>query len=248
MTKYFSDTLNVLSGIKEVNALPFSWGMSNPCLPEDIYEELSAKRPMFDIEDNAESNKRFDIRGYEALTRDGMPAIWCDFIKYHTSRDFYHQILDRFEGHFTEYYPTLKNMRDYKTGVRFSDDEADIYLDCQISINTPVNVKSTVAPPHVDNPLSLWASLLYMKDNDDDAGGDLVLHQCIKSASFHGKRHAELDCIRPWKTIPYDKNTYVCFINSRQSVHSVTEREVTDKQRLMVNITLEFKNNKIFQI
>lgn len=247
MIKYFSDTCNVLSRIEPVQEFPFPWAASGDCLPYDIYRELSATRPNLKREGEEGNNKRLDVRGRDLLKADFLAPIWKDFVGYHTSQDFYHQILDRFEYYFAEFYPQLKNMRDYKAGVRFGE-EADIYLDCQLSVNTPVKIKSTVATPHVDNPESLWASLLYMREEGDDSGGDFVLHKCVKSPTFTGKRHADLDCIRPWGNVLYEPNHYVCFINSPLSIHSVTEREVTDKRRMMVNITLEFKDKQLFKV
>lgn len=241
MTKYFSDTCNVLCRIGGTEELPFPHQcLRRNSLPPNVYAELASTRPDFVLPD-AESNKRFDIGAVELLKHDNLPPIWRDFVEYHTSQDFYFQILDLFEQDFISFYPHLKDkMRGFKVGRRFDGSDSDIFLDCQLSINTPVKVRGTVAPPHVDNPLSLWASLLYMKEADDDAGGDFVLHKCVRAPVFHGKRNCYPECVRPWVTIPYAANTYVCFINSPISVHSVTEREVTDKQRLMVNITLEF--------
>lgn len=245
MTKYFSDTLNVISHIHP-ETFPFPHGVTTNCLPDFIYKELVATRPGFVVE-NGGNNKRYDINAIQALQGE-LPPIWRDFIEYHTSKDFYHQILIRFQDDFQEFYPELKGMKDYKVGRRFDGSDSDIFLECQISINTPVTTKGTVAPPHVDNPNSLWASLLYMKEEGDDAGGDLVLHKCVRAPKFHGKRNCPVELVRPVAKIPYAANTYACFINSPVSVHSVTDRDVTDKQRLMVNITLEFNEKKLFEV
>lgn len=243
----FSDSCNVLSNISKIKEFPFPYAGTFECLPPDIYTQLVKSRPPLVLPKEDFNNKRVDCHANDALKSDTLPSIWRDFISYHTSHDFYLKILDNFEFYFQQFYG-LKGMRDYKTAVRFSDDEADIYLDCQISLNTAVKEKSTVNAPHVDNPLELWASLLYMKELDDNAGGDLVLHKCIRPPKFHGKREADLGCIRPVLRIPYSANNYVCFLNSPMSIHSVTEREVTKKQRLMVNISLEFEKGKLFDV
>lgn len=248
MTEFFSDTLNVLTDIGTVHELPFPWGSTPSCLPADVYLALAKCRPNLKINE-PHNNKRFDLRAHHMLKDKELNPIWRNFIEYHTSTGFYHKILDRFETHFVDFYQQLNGMRDYKVGVRFQG-EADIYLDCQLSVNTPVSEKCTVAPPHVDNPLSLWASLLYMKENDDDAGGDLILYKSVRPPVLDKNRHANSEHIRPYVQIPYAANTYACFINSPLSIHSVAERNVTDKQRLMVNITLEFGSNRqqLFQV
>lgn len=250
MPKYFSDTLNVLSNISKVKEFPFPYAGSFGCFPEEVYNALAKTRPDWKSIVSGrpiENNRRMDIQAHNLLKGDLHP-LWRDFTEYHTSKSFYHKILDHFESYFMQYHPRLKNMRDYKTGIRFSGEEADIYLDCQLSINTPVTEKSTVNHPHVDNPLELWASLLYMKEPDDNAGGNLVLHKCVKPPTFHPKREADLDCIRPVLQIPYSPNVYTCFVNSPMSIHSVTEREVTEKARLMVNISLEFEKEPLFDV
>lgn len=251
MIRYFSDTCNVLTNISKVREYPFPHAGSFECLPQEVYAELVKTRPHWLTIAQTESeanNKRIDLCAAEILQRQTTPTIWRDFVEYHTSREFYIKILDHFDVCFKQFYPQLENMRHYKTAVRYGGKEADIYLDCQLSINTPVKEKSTVNHPHVDNPLELFASLLYMKEPDDNAGGDLVLHKCIKSPKFHGRREADLDCIRPAMQVPYSPNSYICFINSPLSIHSVTEREVTTKPRLMVNISLEFRGNPLFYV
>lgn len=248
MTKYFNDTCNVLMNISKVREYPFPHAGSFSCLPDNIYDELVKTRPPLIYDKGEYNNKRMDCNANTSLKSDTLPPLWKDFIEYHTSHAFYLKILEHFGYYFKQFYPQLKKMKDYKTAIRYSGEEADIYLDCQMSINTPVKEKSTVNHPHVDNPLELWASLLYMKEPDDNAGGDLVLHKCIKPPTFHGRRQADLECIRPVMHIPYSPNTYVCFINSPMSIHSVTEREVTDKNRLMVNISLEFEKEKLFNV
>jgi hypothetical protein len=251
MTQYFSDTCNLLTNISKVKEFPFPYAGIFNCLPEDVYAELVAKRPPWQAiaQEHAEANnKRVDLTAFAALQSKTLAPIWLDFIRYHTSHAFYLQILDNFDFYFKQYYPHLGDMWKYKTAVRYSLEKADIYMDCQLSINTPVKEKSTVNHPHVDNPLELWASLLYMKEPDDNAGGNLVLHKCIKPPTFHGKREADLDCTKPVLQIPYTPNTYVCFVNSPMSIHSVTEREVTDKPRLMINLSLEFMKEPLFNV
>lgn len=253
MKQYFSDTCNVLSNISKVKEYPFPFAGSFECLPLDIYAELAATRPSWQAiaqKKSEENNKRADLPGELLLESKTLAPIWLNFIRYHTSRDFYLQILDRFEFHFLQFYPQLKNMRDYKVSRRYSGEAADIYLDCQLSVNTPVKEKSTVNHPHLDHPRELWASLLYMKESDDDAGGDLMLYKTIKPLTFHGRREVDSECIWSALQIPYSPNTYICFINSPFSVHGVTEREVTEKPRLMVNISLEFmkRGEELFNV
>lgn len=247
MTRYFNDTCNVLSNVG-VSEFPFPFGDTKQCLPPDLYARLAASRPTFP-NPTSDNNRRYDINAVQLL-QSNIPCIWRDFVEYHTSQSFYFQILHRFEKCFIEFYPFLKDMRFYKVGRRFDGSDSDIFLECQLSINTPVKEKSTVAPPHVDNPISLWASLLYMTEEGDSAGGDFVIHKCVDAPIFNNSntRQCQPHRVRPYGVIPYTANSYVCLLNSPVSVHSVTDREVTDKQRLMVNITLEFGREALFHL
>jgi hypothetical protein len=46
--------------------------------------------------------------------------------------------------------------------------------------------------------------------------------------------------------VPYKHNTFVSFLNTPYSVHGVTQRKITEEPRLMVNITLELVDKKLF--
>lgn len=239
----FDSYCNVLTNISKVNAYPFPYAGTFECFPKEIYNELVKTRPSWQAiagDKKDANNRRADISAHFLKDSDNLHPLWKQFVDYHSSHDFYLQILDRFEFYFKDFYPKLGDMRQYKTAKRYSGEDADIYMDCQLSVNTPVKEKCTVNNPHVDHPRELFASLLYMKTEDDNAGGDLEFYKTVRPIKFHGKREADLDCIRKVMRIPYSPNAYVCFVNSPLSVHGVTEREVTSNARLMVNISLEF--------
>lgn len=236
MIKYFSDTSNILTNINRESEFPFPYAYTMYATPH--YQRLVESRPswQFIAQGNDENNKRIDLKAIDALSME-IPLVWRDFIEYHTSEAFYHKILDRFGAYFNEFYP--KDYRKLKCGLRYRD-QADIYLDCQIGINTPVKEKGTVSKPHLDNPNELFAILFYMPLPDDTAGGDLVIYKCRDFPRMYDKRQIMSEELIEQKIIPYAPNTMACFMNSPFSIHSVTEREVTEKPRLLVNISLEF--------
>ena len=234
----FDDNNNILTGIQKIKEWPFPHAVVANCLPQ--YEELSANRPPWQAIAGykaGENNKRSHVSAKHALDSSLTPAIWKEFIAYHVSADFYKQIIGRFRPFIEQFYPHL-TLDKYKPGMRFGE-KADIYLDCQIGINTPVTAKSTVSTPHIDNFRELWAAMLYMREPDDNAGGDLVLHKCTAFPKVDEKRQVSSGTI-PHTTIPYEANTMACFMNSPFSIHAVTEREVTGKPRWIVNFVLEF--------
>ena len=59
-----------------------------------------------------------------------------------------------------------------KRKIRFQDDPtAQIDMDCQVGINSPVTKISTVRGLHYDIPTEVWAGLLYMRQARDTARG-----------------------------------------------------------------------------
>lgn len=248
MSRYFSDTNNILSGAY-IQEFPYPHGVGHDCFSEEIYNELAKTRLPWELiagDDKDANNKRVDLSADDALKLDLSP-IWREFIEYHTSHSFYLQILNRFEPYFKQYYPHL-NLRDFKTAIRYGDKEADIYLDCQIGINTPVKERCTVSDPHLDNTSELWACLFYMPIDGDEAGGDFIIYKCRDLPQAYGKRQIYADELVEYARVPYKANTMACFVNSPFSIHAVTKRNVTDKPRLLVNITLEFKNKALFNL
>lgn len=240
MLQYFNDTLNILSSIGEVREYPYPYGKTYTCFPPDIYKLLADSRPSMNGLDK--NNSRFNIFANEIINSNKIPGIWKDFTTYHTSQNFYRVILSKFGRYFNEFYPQ-HDFEKFTCGVRNGGDRADIYLDCQISFNSPVLKKSTVSVPHLDEPHELWASLFYMREPDDSAGGDLVLHKCRQIPKMTGKRCISPNDLIDVDTIRYEANSLACFMNSAGSVHSVTEREITNKCRLFCNINLEFPND-----
>jgi hypothetical protein len=69
------------------------------------------------------------------------------------------------------------------SALRHTEDATtSVAIDCSIGINTPVKEKgTTVRGPHHDDPMELWAGLLYMRhDKDISTGGDLeggIIHK-----------------------------------------------------------------------
>lgn len=225
-------------------------GVCSNCLPKDLYDELVKTRLPWETiagDKKGENNVRADFSASQAYNEPGISEIWKDFLDYHTSASFYNQILKKFGGFFLQYYPAV-DFSKFKVAPRFTTMEGDIYLDCQMGINTPVTERGTVSKPHLDNPNSVWAALLYMKEPDDNAGGHFRVFKCRDLPIDKGERQIDERGLIENAKIFYNPNTMVCFMNSPFSVHSVTDREVTDKPRLLVNFTLELKDKNFFSL
>jgi hypothetical protein len=123
--------------------------------------------------------------------------------------------------------------------VRNGGEEADLYFDVQIGVNSPVTRRSRVRAIHVDNPVKIFNALLYMRHPDDSVdGGDLGMY------GWHGARRytrvsvVENDAFQV-STVPYARNRMLLFHNSPDSLHGVTPREKTPIVRRYINFLLE---------
>lgn len=186
-------------------------------------------------------NNRYQISATEALSDRDLAPTWRDFITYHTSADFYHEVLSLLGDHLRATYPGLeqrlgKPLDACTVGRRF-EAPADISLDCQVGINTPVEVRSSVRRVHTDAPVELFAMLLYFRSPDDDApGGDLEIYRwATEERRFRGSEVDEKD-VEYLHTINYQPNHVVGFINSAEALHAVSSRPPNPHSRRLVNI------------
>ena len=138
----------------------------------------------------------------------------------------------------------LKNTKDNidfekmndKNCCKRNNGNKDWILDSQIRINTPVLEKKSIITPHCDNPFKIYVGLFYLPINGDQAGGDLNLYKMkdnnINIESIEN-RFIEEKYITKVKTIKYEPNTFVLFLNTNKSIHGVEPRNKTlDLRRL----------------
>lgn len=212
---------SVLRKAKQVETHPFPHVVIQNALPFWLYDHLVKVRPKVE---GSGSNKRFDMRAAHALNQNLDPLL-AKFIEYHCSERFYQEVDSLFRLGLSG-----------KVGMRYRD-KTPIRLDCQISINTPVEEESRVCEAHVDNPETRWAGLLYMPDANDTAGGDLELFDC-PNPEFYGKRRVK-NPGEPVKVVQYAPNTFVCFKNSTTAVHRTTPRKPTPITRKFMNFVID---------
>lgn len=241
---------------------PFPYLVVDDCLPQSYFDALAATYPSNDCVvdfcrendtrkfefdgDRAAQNCRYDISSFQALAHpERLPEPWLDFIRYHTSRDFFLEASDLLRDEITSVYPTLeqtlgKPMDAFTTGVR-NRSACDVSLDCQVGINTPATNTSSVRRVHVDAGVELFAILLYFKHPDDDtAGGDLEIFRWKnpRKKRFRRSEVEETDAEHV-ATVEYKANRMVMFVNSQDSLHAVTPRTPSPHTRRLVNIIAE---------
>ena len=187
-------------------------------------------------------NNRYQISASEAQRPDcELANEWREFIDYHTSQEFYREVISFLGTHIQAIYPDLERKLgktlDACTVSRRFESPADISLDCQIGINTPVEVSSSVRRVHTDAPVELFAMLLYFRSNDDTVtGGDLEIYRWVtEDRRFRGSEVDEQDA-EYLRTIDYRPNVLVGFVNSADALHAVSNRPPNPHTRRLVNI------------
>ena len=229
---------------------PFPHLVVENALAPELYESLSLTYPNLDAIAGAgqlENNKLYLRSAADIIDDATIPKTWRDFFAFHCSQEFFLEVADFWEEQIYRLHPDLadhfgKQLRDFTIGLRGpgrheneGNRAADIMLDCQFSMNSPVRTVSSVRGPHIDHPAKLFAGLLYFRHEDDDSeGGDLELYRMLRRYPQTSQEIAP-EYVERSKSIPYGRNTLVMWLNSASSIHGVSPRGLTDQPRRYVN-------------
>jgi hypothetical protein len=249
---------SVLAGVdRDRIALdPFPHVVAPEALDPALYAELEAAFPSFEAVVGGravEQNKVYLRNAFEVVDDPALPRIWRDFFAYHASDAFFRELLDFWREGLAREYPDLerrfgKPLDQVTTGLRrrgvaktAENLDADVMMDVQFGVNSPVSEPSTVRGPHVDKPEKLFAGLLYFRDPLDDAeGGDLDLYRARRRRThFDGRRDLREAQVERVRTVRYAPNTLVAWVNTARSLHGVTPRRRSTRPRRYVNFIAE---------
>ena len=114
-------------------------------------------------------------------------------------------------------------------------------------MHEPVDQTGTSPTPHVDNPVEIYAGLLYMKKPEDTAeGGNFTIHRQINEIQQVNKslgRQVDDNVHEEVVQVPHKQNSFCMFLNVMGSIHSVTPRIQPTERRRSINIIGEFNGN-----
>jgi hypothetical protein len=245
-----SRTPKLLAGVKHSDIVtePYAHYAQADVVPAPLYQELAAEFPTL----ATIVNERSDIGSNEAvrmtvkqvLADRRIAPLWREFFEYHTSADYWRDVTRLFAAHFRREFPGLEDRvgrayEDWRVVPRGYAGEAEVRLDCQFVMNTPVKRKSSVKTAHIDLCDKIFSALYYMRDpRDHSEGGDLDLYDWRREPRFVKHRALNRD-VEVVKTVPYRANAYLCFVNSPQAVHGVSPRDTTDVPRRYINFIAE---------
>ncbi len=232
----------------QVMTEPYPHHVRQNAVPVDIYQQLEAEFPdlatILNGRQEVGSNVAVRMTVKQVLGDKRISPLWRSFFEYHTSNDYWRHVTRLFGDHFRRTFPGLEE----KMGRRFEDwravprgfgGDAEIRLDCQFVMNTPVKEVTSVKTPHVDLCDKIFSALFYFRDpRDNVTGGDLDIYAWKRAPRFIKHRSIERD-VELIKTVPYAANTYLCFLNSENAVHGVSPRGITDVPRRYINFIAE---------
>lgn len=242
--------LNLLAKAKSFISWPFPYICIEDALPLEIYNELEASFPE-DLICNTpplDNGITYRYKSNPALLDKRTPEIWREFFIFHTSPEYFKSCIQIFEPYLEINYPQLLDISTKaKVSIRNIDNSGHFVTDCQFVVHEPVNENSTSRTPHLDNPMEIYAGLLYMRNPlDKSQGGNFTLHETNKEIEIVNKKLGrEVPKVNhnPVLEIPYKKNTFCMFLNVKNSVHSVTPRLHAEFRRRSINIIGEYNNN-----
>jgi hypothetical protein len=142
-------TMNSMFGNIEdehVRFEPFPHILHTQALEPEYYRKLADEfpdpQPIFP-DGWEKNNEAFALSGITAIEHGLATPIWREFFKYHFSKDFFLEIVKVFGDQIRRIHPDLeaqlgKSLESLTVAPRRLGIEADVFLDCQFCINSPV--------------------------------------------------------------------------------------------------------------
>ena len=173
----------------DVTDQPYAHIVADAPFEPALYRRLAESFPPTDWFlgglDEVESNQAVRIPASHVIGNEKFSPEWQDFFHYHTSQEFWGDIVRVFGDSLRATYPDLESraglaFEDWRVKLRNESGEAQVNLDLLFVINTAVERPSSVRPPHVDDEKKIFSGLFYMKPDDDPTpGGDLAISMFV---------------------------------------------------------------------
>jgi hypothetical protein len=221
-------------------------------LPETYYHELASSFPSdsYVAGSNEFGSDRVHHRcALDVIDDARLPAVWRDFFEYHSSRAFFDEVCALWRAEIDRHHPTVdrvlgKPLEAWTVGRRSpgkatnrKNENYDLVLDCQFTINRSVEAENAIRGAHLDSPRKLFAALLYMREpGDRSCGGELEFFRLRRGRYPKSKpSRISLREVERVDRINYQANTLVMFLNTPLSIHGVTPRSVSPLARRYIN-------------
>ncbi len=231
---------------------PFPHLVVPDALPPALYQELEHSYPaLAEVAGPGPlaNNRLYKLAAADVVASARIAPRWREFFAYHTSADFFDRVCVLWEDEIAALHPGIRDAfgkapQAFGTVLRqpgkkgnAANFAADVALDCQFGMNSPVTTPSAVRGPHLDNPAKLFAALLYFRHADDvSIGGELELYR-VKPGQRPMARGSRVrpDAVEVAERVAYAPNTLVMWLNSPLAIHGVSPRSVTPVPRRYIN-------------
>lgn len=241
------------------------------CLPEDYYKLLEktyiSDKQILNFNNGKlkknDKNVRLNILFNDIISNKikwQNSDTWTEFIKYHTSENFFKDLLKLFGPEIKTMCPILEvklekklenvPVKLYKKNIVHDlKNSKSIFLDGDVGINTISNIVSSVRSHHVDGMQKFFGGLLYFKRQDDDTeGGDFEFcrlkyneNSTINKSVILNKNQVEFV-----SKIKYEANTAIFWVNSPGAIHNVTPRKPSKFSRRLVYFSGRVDDKTLF--
>ena len=236
---------------------PYPFIFIDNFLKPQTYKEIIEKFPTlktFENNGDIEGNNIGIRIGFSDFS-DKIDLFWKEFGFYFLNNDFFYNFCEFYEDDIKYLYPKIYHgikKKNFKIGIQGIDnfEKCDVLLDFQIGINTPVKEVTSVRGPHLDNKKTIYTALCYLKDSDDNTNsGHFTIYQLkrFKLLGLGSSRSVSLSDVKDYKEIKYKSNRVASFLNTKKSIHGVTQREITSKVRKFFAFNALFKED-LFKI
>ena len=241
--------ISVLQNFKQVDKRPWPHIMIENALPQKIHDELLSTLPderlNHQITPPAATCGKLVWLLYE-IVQEGYPVsnIWKEFIDFHTSREFFDQVLDIFSP-WTRDLPIPKEkiiLTDRTVGATPKD---NCFTEFGFVKHPPLNDVSS-RTPHTDNEKEIYAGLLYLKyPEDKSTGGGFALHKANILKMNKDREYVNPGSIQ--KVCPYKSNNFVMFFNNKDTQHSVEPRQGAVHPRWSINMFGQYAGQRVWE-
>ena len=226
---------------------------------EDLIKKHSRKNVFINPGENVRVHTLFEDVIYDRVEWSGS-EIWKEFIQYHSSDNFFRDILNLFGPEIKTMFPHLESklgtsldqvpVKLYnKNAINTVEESKSIYLDGDLGINTTSKSTSSVRAHHVDGMQKIFAGLLYFKRKDDYAsGGDLEFYRIKYNEPLTINKSVQLkpNQVEFVSKIKYEPNTAILWINSPNAVHNVTPRGPSKVSRRLLYFSGRVDDKTLF--
>lgn len=250
---------HVLRAVREGRAAierdPFPHLVVENVLPDDLYEKIEREFPVTEYvaqTDAPEDNRTYLRTSDASLEDEDLPSFWRSFIETNTSRPVFESACGIWGDDIRDRHPDLeanfgKALEDFTTGRRSGQGDspanrrADLMIDCQFGVNTPVTSVGSPRGPHVDRGAKLFSALLYIRDEKDEStGGEYELFR-LRRGPFPKSKMKKVPerYLETVKKVPYRGNQVVMWMNTPDAVHAVAPRSITPYPRRYIAVSGE---------